>query len=105
MFRTIQMALCVGILAAACVSAGTYNAKVAELEQAKSHDKATADQQKQLQAQIDQLKAQLQEAQSKLDEMKKQVDAVTAERDAARKEADEAKAASKKKPGKKGKAG
>ena len=96
MSQAIKVACLAGILASACVSSGTYNAKVAELDQLKAKDKEAADQAKQLQAQIDELKGQLTDSQSKLGDLQKQLDSATAERDAAKKEADDVKAPKKK---------
>src|SRR5437868_727298 len=63
------------ILSAGCVTTGTYNSKIAELEKLRAdHDKAAADRETQLKEQISSLEAQ------KAD-VEKQLTAARAERD------------------------
>ncbi len=69
--------------ASACVTKGTYDKKVAELETLRAdHDRAAADREKDLKAQIDRLQTQAGEA-------NKQINALTAELTELRKKIDE----------------
>jgi chemotaxis protein MotB len=70
-------------LLSACVTTGTYNAKVAELDKLRAdHDQSAA-------AREATLKSQLADLQSQLDDTNKRLTAMTAERDGLRKQLDE----------------
>ena len=89
MFRSVAAPVCAA-LAAGCVTTGTYNAKVAELEGATAqHDKAAAEREAALQKQIDSLQSQVKDVESKKADVEKQLAAVTAERDAIHKQLDD----------------
>jgi chemotaxis protein MotB len=78
------------VLSAACVTTGTYDAKVAELEGIRSqHDAAAAQRQKELQGQIDALHLQVADLTTKKGDLDKQVAALTTERDGLRKQLDD----------------
>jgi chemotaxis protein MotB len=71
------------VTASACVTTGTFDKKVAELDKLRAdHDRAAVDREKDLKAQIDNLQSQVSEAD-------KRISALTAERDDLRKKVDD----------------
>ena len=88
--RTESMLLLCGLLVGGCVTTGTYNAKVAELEKvAADHDKAAADREKSLDEQIQALQAKNADLDKQLKDAGDRIAELTSERDAARKQLDD----------------
>ena len=72
-----------GVASSACVTTGTFDKKVAELDKLRAdHDRAAAEREKDLKAQIDRLQSQVGEAD-------KRISALTTERDDLRKKVDD----------------
>ena len=82
--RTYVFFLCASsLLAAACVTTGTYDKKVAELQKVTAdHDQAATEREKTLQARIDDL-------QKKMGDLEKQLNATVTERDGLRRSLDD----------------
>lgn len=82
-FTTSILVLALTVTASACVTTGTFDKKVAELEKLRAdHDRAAAEREKDLKARIDGLQAQV-------SDKDKQISALTAQRDNLRKQLDD----------------